>query len=327
MDKPVILVVDDELGSLSLIERELKKRYGDDYRVVAKQSVQVALDLLRGWREAGAKVALVLADKGMPEMEGKDFLGEVRLIEPLAKRVLLVDWGDPEAPQAIYEGCAYNQIEHFLRKPWHSGPDEQFHHEIAELLYQWSRSFQPVFEAVKIVGERLSSRSYELRDLLGRNNVPYGFYPVDSDEGTELLADAGLTSSAKLPVTIVFGGKVHEDPTNREVSEALGVKSRSEQDGLRPRGDRRRAGRPCFGRLRVVGGSQHHGRGARGAGRPGGAEHVDPQLPRLHRRHQRGRARLAGLSAGVGDGDGVPHLQRGGRHPPGRGWLHGRAQR
>ena len=88
-----------------------------------------------------------------------------------------------------------------------------------------------MFEAVKIVGERLSSRSYELRDLLGRNNVPYGFYPVDSDEGTELLADAGLTSSAKLPVTIVFGGKVHEDPTNREVSEALGVKSRSEQAG------------------------------------------------------------------------------------------------
>ena len=213
MDKPVILAVDDELSSLSLVERELKKRYGDDYRVVTKQSAQVALDLLRGWREAGTKVAIVLADKSMPEMKGADFLGEVRLIEPLAKRVMLVDWGDPEAPQAIYEGCAYNQIEHFTRKPWHSGADEQFHHEIAELLYQWTRSYRPVFEAVKIVGERWSRRSHELRDLLGRNSVPYGFYPVDSAEGVELLADNGLTSSAKLPVTIVFGGKVHEDPT------------------------------------------------------------------------------------------------------------------
>jgi thioredoxin reductase (NADPH) len=231
MDKPVILAVDDELSSLSLLERELKKRYGEDYRVVTKQSVSVALDLVRNWRDAGAKVALVLADKNMPEMNGTDFLGEVRLIDPLAKRVMLVDWGDPEAPQAIFEGCAYNQIEHFTRKPWHSGTDEQFHHEIAELLYDWSRAYRPVFEAVKIVGERWSSRSHELRDLLGRNNVPYGFYPVDSEEGAELLADNGLASSANLPVTIVFGGKVQENPTNREVSEALGVKSRSDQQG------------------------------------------------------------------------------------------------
>ena len=231
MDKPVILAVDDELSSLALIERELKKRYSEDYRIVAKQSAQATLDLLRSWHDAGTKVAIVLADKDMAEMKGSDFLGEVRLIEPLAKRVMLVDWGDPEAPQAIFEGCAYNQIEHFTRKPWHSGTDEQFHHEIAELLYQWTQSYRPVFEAVKIVGERWSRRAHELRDLLGRNSVPYGFYPVDSDEGADLLADNGLTSSARLPVTIVFGGKVHEDPSNRDVAEALGVKSRPQQEG------------------------------------------------------------------------------------------------
>ena len=173
----MILAVDDELSSLSLVERELKKRYGEDYRVVTKQSAQAALDLLRSWREAGTKVAIVLADKNMPEMKGSDFLGEVRLIEPLAKRVMLVDWGDPEAPQAIYEGCAYNQIEHFTRKPWHSGTDEQFHHEIAELLYQWTRSYRPVFEAVKIVGRALVAPRPRVARPAGTQQRPVRLLP------------------------------------------------------------------------------------------------------------------------------------------------------
>jgi thioredoxin reductase (NADPH) len=139
--------------------------------------------------------------------------------------------GRPERPEAIFQGCAYGQIEYFIAKPWQGGTDEQFHHEIAELLYQWSRAHRPVFEAIKIVGAQWSRRSHELRDLLRRNGIPYGFYAHDSDEGRELLADNGLDGSTRLPAAVVFGGKVLEDPTNRELAEAMGVKSRAEAGG------------------------------------------------------------------------------------------------
>jgi thioredoxin reductase (NADPH) len=231
MDKPVILAVDDDLASLAIIERELKKRYRDDYRIVAKQSAADALDAMRRLHEEGEQLAILLADQWMPEMPGVEFLGEARLIDPLAKRVMLVAWGDPSAPEAIFHGCAYGQIEYFLAKPWHGSPDEQFHHEIADLLYQWSRTHRPVFEAVKVVGEQWSRRSHELRDLLQRNGIPYGFYAADSEEGSELLLDNGLGASARLPAAVVFGGKVLEDPSNRALSEALGVQSRADAGG------------------------------------------------------------------------------------------------
>jgi thioredoxin reductase (NADPH) len=143
---------------------------------------------------------------------------------------MLVNWGDASSPETIYHSCAYGLIERFMNKPWHTGTDERFHHEISEQLYQWSRANSPVFEAVKIVAERWSARAHELRDLLGRNGVPYGFYPADSPEGRELLAENGLTTD-RLPVAVVFGGKVLEDPSNREVAEAIGVKSQPEGGG------------------------------------------------------------------------------------------------
>ena len=227
MDKPVILAVDDELVSLAIVERELRKRYGADYRVVAKQSPQDALDELQHIAEGGGQTALVLADQWMPGMSGTDFLGAARLIDPQAKRVMLVSWGDASAGQAILEGCAVGQIQSFLAKPWHSSPDERFHHSVGEFLYSWAREHRPVFEAVRIIGEQWSRRSHELRDLLGRNGISYGFYAADSDEGRELLLESGLDSSAKLPVAIVFGGRVLMDPSHRELSEALGVQSAS----------------------------------------------------------------------------------------------------
>ena len=132
----------------------------------------------------------------MPEMSGADFLGEARVIDPVAKRVMLVSWGDRSAPQAILTGCAVGQIEFFITKPWHTATDERFHSEVAGFLYEWARLQRPVYEAVRVVGERWAPRSHELRDLLGRNGVAYGFYDADSEEGREILRDAGLDESA-----------------------------------------------------------------------------------------------------------------------------------
>jgi thioredoxin reductase (NADPH) len=225
--QPVILIVDDDMTSLTITEQEMRKRYGRDYRVLARQSATAALDELRRLKAAGQPVALVLADQTMPEMPGADFLGEARAIDPVAKRVMLVSWGDRSAPQAILTGCAVGQIEFFITKPWHTATDERFHSEVAGFLYEWARLQRPVYEAVRIVGERWAPRSHELRDLLGRNGVAYGFYDADSEEGRDILRDAGVDDEApELPVAVVFGGSVLTAPTNREVAEALGVRSR-----------------------------------------------------------------------------------------------------
>ena len=138
--------------------------------------------------------------------------------------------GRPQRAQAILTGCAVGQIEFFITKPWHTATDERFHSEVAGFLYEWARLQRPVYEAVRVVGERWAPRSHELRDLLGRNGVAYGFYDADSGEGREILRDAGLDSPAKLPVAVVFGGRVLVDPSNREVSESLGVRSRPSAD-------------------------------------------------------------------------------------------------
>ena len=224
-DQPVILVVDDDMVGLTITEQELRKRYGRDYRVLGRQSAAAALDELRRFKDAGQPVALILADQHMPEMEGTDFLGAARGIDPVAKRVMLVSWGDRSAPEAILTGCAVGQIEFFITKPWHTAPDERFHREVAGFLYEWSRLQRPVYEAVRVIGEPWAARSHELRDVLGRNGVAYGFYDAATPEGLEVLREAGL-EEARLPVAVVFGGRVLEDPTNREVAEALGVRSK-----------------------------------------------------------------------------------------------------
>jgi len=229
-EQPVILVVDDDMVGLTITEQELRKRYGRDYRVLGRQSATEALEELRRFKDAEQPVALILADQHMPEMEGRDFLGEARGIDPVAKRVMLVSWGDRSAPEAILTGCAVGQIEFFVTKPWHTAPDERFHREVAGFLYEWSRLQRPVYEAVRVVGEPWAPRSHELRDMLGRNGVAFGFYDAATDEGREVLRDAGLDEPPELPVAVVFGGRVLVDPTNRDVAEALGVRSRPSSD-------------------------------------------------------------------------------------------------
>ena len=73
-----------------------------------------------------------------------------------------------------------------------------------------------------MVGDPLSPRSADLRDLLSRNGVLHAFYPADSERGRELLAETGQTS-AFLPVVMNYDGRVLVDPSNTEIADAFGV--------------------------------------------------------------------------------------------------------
>ena len=219
--KPVLLAVDDEAGALREISRELRQRYGGDYRVVCKGSAEAGLRKLREFEAAGDEVALVLADQWMPEMTGTEFLTRVREVYPTAKRALLVAWGDRTAPEPILRAMSLARIDYYVNKPW--GPsDERFHRVIAEFLYEWAKDHLPKFEQIRVVGEQWSPRSHELRDLLNRNGVLHSFYAADSKAGRELLAQTGQ-SSARLPVVALFDGQVLVDPSNREIADACGV--------------------------------------------------------------------------------------------------------
>ena len=263
MDLPVIMAVDDDLTSLAILDRELHSRYEHAYRVVTKQSAKAALDELQRRHDAGQPIALVLADQWMPEMEGAELLGRVRFIDPLARRVMLVNWGDSSSPETIYHSCAYGLIEYFMNKPWHTGTDERFHHDVSEQLYQWSRANQPVFEAVKIVAERWSARAHELRDLLEAQRRALRLLPGRLARGrgapcgqrlwTPSVGAAGRRGLRRQ------GARGSVEPRDRR-----GHRREEPARGrrLRPGRRRRRPGGPGRRRLRLLRGALHDRPGA-----------------------------------------------------------------
>jgi thioredoxin reductase (NADPH) len=218
--KPVLLVIDDEAKALRKIGCELRKRYGSDYRIVCEDSAEAGIRKLRELAEVGQELVLVLADQWMPGMTGVELLGHVREVYPTAKRALLTERSDRTAPEPILRSMALGRIDYYVNKPW-CLPDERFHRVVSEFLYDWAREHGPKFEEIRIVGERWSPRSHELRDLLGRNGVLHTFYPADSEKGLELLARTGQTS-ARLPVVVLFDGQVLVDPSNAQITDACG---------------------------------------------------------------------------------------------------------
>jgi thioredoxin reductase (NADPH) len=221
MAKPVLVIVDDEDASRHALARELESRYGAHYRIVAFPSPEMALARLTGFRDEGVAVPLVLADHWMPGMTGTEFLARVKDVMPTARRGLLTSWGDRSTFGPIREALAMGQMEFYLPRPAWS-PDEQFHRAITESLEEWWREQGGRFEAVTVIGEEPSARIHEIRDVLARNNVPFGFYRSDSAEGRQALARLGVTHPAG-PVVALFNGIVLVDPGNAEVAEALGT--------------------------------------------------------------------------------------------------------
>jgi len=222
-DAPVLLLVDDDPRTRGFVEGELRKRYGADYQVTGAGSAQEALRLLAALRDDGHQVALVLADYRIAGTTGTELLGRVREFDRTAKRVLLIDWAD-RAPEPIVQAIGLGRIDAYVVRPT-TVPDEPFHRAVTEMLEELARARPPWFQVVRVVGESWSARSHEIRDLLSRNVIPSGFYPADSDEGRALLDQVGAATAAP-PVIILFNGSVLENPSNIEIAEALGIRTR-----------------------------------------------------------------------------------------------------
>ena len=227
-ENPVLLVVDSDQESLQTLTEALERRFGADYRIQSVATSQEGLDLVQALHADGDEVALIVANVWLDGMNGVGFLARAHACYPDAKRVLVSTIGDAEAAAVRHRAMALGQIDLTVGKPWRS-PEEQLYPRIGDALAVWWRANRPRLELVRVVGEMWAPRSHELRDLGTRNGVPFGFYPVDSKAGQDLLAEVGV-SADRLPVAVMFTGQVLIDPTNADLAEAFGVATHSGAD-------------------------------------------------------------------------------------------------
>jgi thioredoxin reductase (NADPH) len=221
MEKPAILAVDDEPEVLSAIGRDLRREYGERYRILRAGSGATGLEMLRRFKLENETVALFLVDQRMPRMTGVEFLAEAAALFPEAKRVLLTAYADTEAAiRAINE----IQLNHYLMKPW-DPPEERLYPVLTDLLDDWHASFQPPFNGIRIVGHRWSAQAHEARDFLARNLVPFQWVDVEAEAGARLFELAG-GGPAQLPLVLLPDGCCLARPTPLQLAEKIGLKTR-----------------------------------------------------------------------------------------------------
>jgi thioredoxin reductase (NADPH) len=224
--RPAIVAVDDEPAVLAAVARDLRRGFGERYRILRADSGAKALDLLTELRTRGDQVALLIADQRMPGMPGTDYLVQARTIVPDAKRVLLTAYADTEAAIAAINEVA---LDYYLLKPW-DPPEEQLFPVVEDLLTTWESGAALESGGVRVIGHRFSKDSHDLRDFLARNRVPARWLDVERDgEARELLRLTGVEAD-RLPVALLEDGSVLERPTILELAERLGVAGQPAQE-------------------------------------------------------------------------------------------------
>ncbi len=224
--RPAIVAVDDEPTVLAAVSRDLRRGFGERFRILRASSGPEALDLLAQLLTRGDQVAMLIADQRMPAMPGTAFLVEARKLVPDAKRVLLTAYADTEAAIAAINEVA---LDYYLLKPW-DPPEEQLFPVVEDLLTTWESGAALEAGGVRIVGHRFSKDTHDLRDFLARNRVPARWLDIERDgEARELLRVAGVDAEG-LPVALLEDGSILERPTVLELAERLGVAGQPAQD-------------------------------------------------------------------------------------------------
>lgn len=223
--RPAILTVDDDAGVSRAVARDLRRRYGKDHRIVRAESGAQALEALREMKLRGQKVAVLLADHRMPQMDGIQFLEKAMDIYPTARRVLLTAYADTDAAISAINVV---DLDYYLLKPW-DPPEEKFYPIIDLQLDAWRQADHRETVQTKLIGHRWSARSSEVKDFLARNQVPYVAYLSDELEGERLLAAAGVDDS-RLPVVVTSDGDVLVEPSDTELAERVGLNTTPAED-------------------------------------------------------------------------------------------------
>src|SRR5579862_1662261 len=184
--RTAIVTVDDDPGVSRAVARDLRRKYGQEHRIVRAESGEAALEALREMRLRGDQVAVILADYRMPNMNGIEFLERAMDLYPGARRALLTAYADTNA---AIDAINVVDVDNYLLKPW-DPPEEKLYPAVDALLDAWMESDHRPVPEIKVVGHRWSARCSEVREFLARNQVPYRWYSADEPEGRRLLAAA-----------------------------------------------------------------------------------------------------------------------------------------
>lgn len=229
MPSPAIISVDDEPEVLRAVERDLRRKYGKDYRVLGTDSGSAAVDLLHQLKTRGESVALLLCDQRMPQMSGLEVLGQSMQIFPQAKRALLTAYADTNAAIAAINTA---KVHYYLLKPW-DPPEEKLYPVLDDLLEDWQAEYRPAYSGLRVLGTRWSPSSHQLKDFLGRNQVPYQWTDVEAaapDQEVQDLIPGVDLKTASLPVVVLPGGEVLSNPPVDELASKIGLRMRAETD-------------------------------------------------------------------------------------------------
>ncbi len=230
MPKPVILAVDDDPQVLRAIARDLRRHYGEDYRVLRAGSGQEALDVVQELKTRGDAVALFLSDQRMPGLSGVAFIKEAMQVFPESKRALLTAYADTSAAiSAINESHA----DYYLMKPW-DPPEEKLYPVLDDLLSDWRAAYRPGYGGVRVVGHRWSAEAHRVKDFLARSQVPYEFLDVEtSEEACRLAAQVNGQAegeAAPLPLVLFPDGEKLVRPQLADLAAHVGLSTRAEAE-------------------------------------------------------------------------------------------------
>jgi len=226
MNLPVILTVDDDPQVLAALRRDLKSRYRENYRVLAANSGEAALDVVKELKTRGDALALLISDQRMPAMLGVDLLVRCREIYPMAGRVLLTAYSDVKA---AIRGINDARIDHYLEKPW-DPPEEHLFPVIDDLLGTWQCEYRPELTGLRLLGHQWSSATHELKDFLASNLIPYRWLDAQRNPEAQQLMEVSGVAMQDLPALVLEEGAVLRKPEIRQVAEALGLSSVATRD-------------------------------------------------------------------------------------------------
>jgi thioredoxin reductase (NADPH) len=224
MAKPVIFSLDDDPSVLNSVERDLRARYGQEYRILPINAGKAALEYVQRMKLRNETIALFLVDQRMPEMSGTEFLEEAITIFPQAKRVLLTAYADT---QAAIDSINSIRLDYYLMKPWHP-PDERLYPVIDELLEDWKVRTHLPFDGIRIAGALWSSDSHTVKEFLTRHQIPYQWLDIDKDESSLQLVESVSQNETKLPVVFFPDGKHLIQPDLKSLAEKVGLQTKAE---------------------------------------------------------------------------------------------------
>ena len=226
MPKPILLAIDDDTSVLEAVVQDLRRHYGQEYRIVRAASGGAALDICRQLVERKETVALFLSDQRMPGMTGVDFLQEAMKLYPDAKRVLLTAYADTEAAIRAINAA---KIHYYLNKPW-DPPEEKLYPVLDDLLESWKQGYKAPFEGIRVIGMRWSPTDHAVRDFLSRNRIEYKWLdPEQTPDAAALLKEKGL-DDAKLPVVLFGDGTAVVQPGTTELARRIGLRTEASEE-------------------------------------------------------------------------------------------------